>query len=252
MNPASAMTTDHDPLRPEPSPSDAEHLLAQRQREALRSLHTDVLDEPIPAAMLDTIHHAASTRQRQARWWRWGGMAASVVLAFGAGWLSHGSVGPGAAANGRADAAPLAFARQAAVAHAVYAVEQRHPVEVSAAEQEHLVQWLSKRLGKPLKAPVLNDEGFELMGGRLLPGGDGARAQFMYQGRDGQRLTLYVGGLPAPAAEAPSSAETAFRFTEEGPVPGFYWVDKGFGYALSGALPRDQLARLARLVYQQL
>lgn len=246
------MTTDHDTYGAEPSLPDNERLLAQRQREALRSLHAEVLDEPIPGAMLDTIRHATLSRQRQAQWWRWGGMAASVVLAFGAGWLSHGSMAPGGVANGPGGASPLAFARQAAVAHAVYAVEKRHPVEVSAAEQEHLVQWLSKRLGKPLKAPVLAGEGFELMGGRLLPGGDGARAQFMYEGSAGQRLTLYVGVLPPAAAAGPSPEETAFRFTDEGPVPGFYWVDKGFGYALSGALPRDQLAQLARRVYEQL
>ena len=247
------MTTDHDTPGEAPSLPENERRLAQRQRDALRSLHAEVLDEPIPAAMLDTIRHATSNRQRQAQWWRWGGMAASVVLAFGAGWLSHGSVASDGAADGPGGgASPLAFARQAAVAHVVYSVEQRHPVEVSAAEQEHLVHWLSKRLGKPLKAPVLDGEGFELMGGRLLPGGDGARAQFMYQGNGGQRLTLYVGVLPPAAAAGPSSEETAFRFTDEGPVPGFYWVDKGFGYALSGALPRDQLAHLARRIYEQL
>lgn len=246
------MTTDHDTPGTEPLLPENERLLAQRQRDALRALHAEVLDEPIPVAMLDTIRRTTSNRQRQAQWWRWGGMAASVVLAFGAGWLSHGSVAPGAVANGPGGASPLAFARQAAVAHAVYAVEQRHPVEVSAAEQDHLVQWLSKRLGKPLKAPGLAGEGFELMGGRLLPGGDGARAQFMYQSGSGQRLTLYVGVLPRAAVAGPSSEETAFRFTEEGPVPGFYWVDKGLGYALSGALPRDQLAHLARRVYEQL
>lgn len=247
------MSSDHEPVLSHSTPSDTaeEQAAWLRQREALRALHADVLNEPVPPAMLETLQRAGASHRQQATWWRWGGMAASVLLAFGAGWLAHGTSSPAGSAGG-GGAATLAFAQQAAVAHVVYAVEQRHPVEVSAAEQDHLVQWLSKRLGKPLKAPVLGDEGFELMGGRLLPGGDGARAQFMYQGRDGQRLTLYVGGLQAPAADAPSTAETGFRFTEEGPVPGFYWVDQGFGYALSGALPQDQLARLARLVYQQL
>ena len=43
------------------------------------------------------------------------------------------------------------------------------------------MQWLSRRLGKPLKVPVLAAQGYELMGGRLLPGDNGARAQFMFQ-----------------------------------------------------------------------
>lgn len=246
MKSVPAMSTDHETHRSEPSPSEA-----QRQREALRSLHVDVLDEPVPAAMLETIGRARSAREQQARWWRWGGMAAGLLLAFGAGWQMHGLTGP-RGTHALVDSGPLAFARQAAVAHAVYATEQRHPVEVSAAEQAHLVQWLSRRLGTTLKTPVLAEEGFELMGGRLLPGGAGARAQFMYQGPGQERLTLYVGALSPSSGDGQQTAETAFRFTDEGPVPGFYWMDQGFGYALSGPLPRDQLARLARLVYQQL
>ena len=87
------------------------------------------------------------------------------------------------------------FAQQASVAHAVYQPEVRHPVEVTAAQQDHLVQWLSKRLNRPLKVPALGAQGYELVGGRLLPGELGARAQFMYQNGTGQRITLYLGAL---------------------------------------------------------
>ena len=101
----------------------------------------------------------ADSHERKGQWWRWGGMAASVLLVFGAGWLSHGqwqSVRTGAGVvAAKSHGNGLEFARQAAVAHAVYAPEVRHPVEVSAAQQEHLVQWLSKRLGRPLKIPDL-------------------------------------------------------------------------------------------------
>jgi anti-sigma factor RsiW len=45
---------------------------------------------------------------------------------------------------------------------------------------------------------------------------------------------------------------TAFRFAQEGPVPRLYWVDQGFGYALSGNLGRDELMGLAEAVYGQL
>jgi anti-sigma factor RsiW len=151
-----------------------------------------------------------------------------------------------------------AFAHQAALAHAVFSPEVRHPVEVGAAEQDHLVQWLSKRLGRPLKVPVLASQGYTLVGGRLLPGEGGARAQFMFQNAAGLRVTLYLGALDArPAAagrsaDAPGNRETAFRYSTDGPVPSFYWVDQGFGYALSGAVSREELMRLAQLVYRQL
>jgi anti-sigma factor RsiW len=135
---------------------------------------------------------------------------------------------------------------RAARAHLVYSPEVRHPVEVEAKEQEHLVKWLSKRLDLPLKVPLLSSEGFELLGGRLLPGTDGPVAQFMYQDPTGKRLTLYV-TRPHKGDEV-----TAFRFAQEGRVSVFYWIDRDCGYALSGELDKPQLARVASSVYRQL
>ncbi|RYX91522.1 MAG: anti-sigma factor [Comamonadaceae bacterium] len=246
----------------------------QAQREALRGLHGELLDEPIPETLMAAARVGDTRRRQVDQWWRWGGMAAAVMLAFGIGWLSHGQLDRqgGKSATLAASAARPAqeFLRQASMAHAVYSPEVRHPVEVTAAQQDHLVQWLSKRLGRPLKVPVLAAQGYELVGGRLLPGDEGARAQFMFQNPAGLRLTLYLGAVdPKPAAptagtasaakapspalpEKASTAETAFRYSADGPVPSFYWVDQGFGYALSGAVPRDELMKLAELVYQQL
>ena len=135
---------------------------------------------------------------------------------------------------------------RAARAHLVYASEVRHPVEVDATQQDHLVKWLSKRLDIGLKVPVLAKDGFELLGGRLLPGNDGPVAQFMYQDSSGKRLTLYV-TRPRKGEEL-----TAFRFAKEGPVSVFYWIDKDCGYALSGEIDRPTLARVASTVYKQL
>jgi len=135
---------------------------------------------------------------------------------------------------------------RAARAHMVYASEVRHPVEVDATQQEHLVKWLSKRLGIDLKVPVLAREGFELLGGRLLPGNEGPVAQFMYQDQSGKRLTLYV------TRPHKGDALTAFRFAQEGPVSVFYWMDSECGYALSGELDRPALAKVATAVYRQL
>ena len=45
--------------------------------------------------------------------------------------------------------------------------------------------WLTKRLGAPVSAPSLSALGYELVGGRLLPGGAGPVALFMYGAPDG-------------------------------------------------------------------
>lgn len=221
------------------------------QREALRGLHGELLQAPVPASLRAAAQQAAQARQQVDQWWRWGGVAAGVVMAFGVGWLSHGQWQAQSSQPLAQQQTGREFIHQAALAHAVYSPEVRHPVEVGAAQQEHLVQWLSKRLGKPLKVPNLSAQGFELVGGRLLPGDEGARAQFMFQNAGGERITLYLGAVPANASNAAQQG-SAFRYAPEGAVPGFYWIDQGFGYALSGAMPRERLLQLAQAVYQQL
>jgi anti-sigma factor RsiW len=139
------------------------------------------------------------------------------------------------------------------VAHAVYAPEVRHPVEVNVAQgsateqraqEEHLARWLGKRLDMPVRLFDLRAQGFELVGGRLLPDANGPSAQLMYQNSGGQRVTVY---LRKPEA----GASTAFRFQRDGDLGLFYWIEDGFGCALVGKLPREQLLALAEAVYKQ-
>ena len=205
------------------------------QLKALLKKHFDpVITEPIPARMF----------MRRPAWMGYARAAALVMVGILIG-LALPYVRP--APPPVAAAQPAAtFPMRAARAHLVYAPEVRHPVEVDATQQEHLVKWLSKRLGLELKVPLLAAEGFELLGGRLLPGPEGPVAQFMYQDSVGKRLTLYV--------SKPNRADqpAAFRFAQEGPVAVFYWIDRDCGYALSGELDRGTLTRVAGAVYKQL
>lgn len=228
----------------------------QLQRDTLHRLHAQVLSEAVPATLLQAAQAGNAVRTTGNHWWRYGGMAAGVVMAFGAGWLANANwqemSGHETRSPSMASAQPeREFVHQAVLAHAVYTPEIRHPVEVSAQEQKHLVQWLSKRLDKPLKVPDLTTQGFDLVGGRLLPGEAGARAQFMFQNAMGQRVTLYLGAMDSAAAGV-SGKETGFRFESQTNIPSFYWVDQGFGYALAGQLPRAALMQLAQEVYRQL
>jgi len=212
-------------------PEDAERLRAYaEQNTLLRSLYNPVLDEPVPAALLAVRPHA---------WRRYAVAAAVFALGIGLGWMVRGMlIAP--------QVLPVSLARLAATAHVVYAPEVRHPVEVPAGEEEHLVSWLSKRLGTALKAPKLSPLGYELVGGRLLSGPQGPVAHFMYQDGRGQRLTLYV------SRQRGEPRDTAFRFSQEDRVSVFYWVDGNYGYALSGEVKREQLLKVAEVVYKQL
>lgn len=215
-------------------PEDAARVQAYReQNAALRAQFDPVLREPVPDRLRRIDASRRSARFAVAAGW----LVAGVFV----GWFAHAFLG----ASTVPPPAP-SFARQAAVAHAVYSPEVRHPVEVGAEQHEHLVNWLSKRVGVKLRAPLLAAEGFELVGGRLLPGDDGAVAQFMYQDAKGKRLTLYV------SRRAPGQRDTAFRFSQEDKVGVFYWIDGPLGYALSGELPKPELRAIANAVYKQL
>ncbi|MFU2024542.1 anti-sigma factor family protein, partial [Bordetella avium] len=137
------------------------------------------------------------------------------------------------------------FAQRAAVAHAVFASDMRRPVEVGADQEQAMVTWLTRRLGKQVHAPVLTAAGYELVGGRVLPGRQGAVAQLMYSSAAGQRLTLYV-------THEAKGETAAFRYMQDGPVGVFYWIEGRLGYALSGEVPREELLRLAESIYRQL
>jgi anti-sigma factor RsiW len=204
-----------------------------RQNRELRALFDPVLEEPVPRRL-------RPGRARHPRpLLRYAAVAAWLALGGVIGWHLH-------AYNSVRSAESAAWARRAAVAHVVYSPEVRHPVEVGADQETHLVNWLSKRLGTPLKVPHLGGMGYTLVGGRLLPGERGPVAQFMYQDGRGQRLTLYVRTNPD------DTRETAFRFAQENKVGVFYWLDRKLGYALSGEVEKAELLRVATAVYRQL
>jgi anti-sigma factor RsiW len=214
------------------APEEMARVAAYReQNAALHAAFDPVLDEPAP----ERLRHPALRRHRTS----YAVAAGWLIVGVAIGWVAHGLVAPGGSLS-------QSLPRQAALAHAVYSPEVRHPVEVGANEQEHLVNWLSKRVGSKLKAPLLTGEGYELVGGRLLPGEGGAVAQFMYQDQKGKRLTLYVSRLVG------KTRDTAFRFSQEDRVAVFYWIDGALGYALSGELPKDELLTIAMVVYKQL
>jgi anti-sigma factor RsiW len=216
-------------------PEEAARARSYRQlNDALRAHYEPMLDEAVPEHLLVRQTSWRAHARTFAR--------AAAVLAIGVaiGWVTRGYAPLPAAAS------IANLPKQAAIAHAVYAPEVRHPVEVGADEEEHLVRWLSKRLGTELKCPSLAAYGFTLVGGRLLSGPDGPVAHFMFQDGKGTRLTLYVSG------ERKGTAETSFRYAQEDRVSVFYWVEGKFGYALSGELGREQMLGIANAVYQQL
>ena len=215
-------------------------------RDALRARLDPVLGEPVPALLVQAVLQARA----QPRWAQAavvaGLLVAGALVGAGGMWQWQGQRMAGALAAAQAGT-PAGWVQRAALAHSVYVPEPRHPIEVKA-QEEHLARWLTRRIDIPVKLFDLRDEGFGLMGGRLLPDAGGKSAQLMYESVDAatpkQRVTVYL-------RKPDSSAPTAFSYRQQGELGEFYWVEAGAGYALVGALPKERLLALAQAIYKQ-
>ncbi len=201
----------------------------KQDRAALATAYGPIAAEPLSSRLAGALAAPPPFWRRAA--------AAVAIFAIGAaaGWAGNAFLLP----------PPMSQAdiiKEAIGAHRVFIPEVRHPVEVGANEEAHLVQWLSRRLGKPLKAPDLSKAGFKLVGGRLLADQGKPAALFMYENAGGQRITIHaIGG--------DGGSPTAFRYREIDGFAAFYWIDAGLSYAVIGRLQRDKLLEVARLAY---
>ncbi len=184
-------------------------------------------------------------RHARHSWPRRAAIAASIAAIFAAGGLS-GHYGPALFEKPELQlTASETLPQQAQNAFLVYASEVRHPVEVFANDEAHLVTWLGKRLAiQNLKVPDLQALGFRLVGGRLLPVDGKPGAMFMYQDQGGERLTVLVG-------RNAGNRTTSFRFASADNLETFYWIDGQLGYAVTGEISRGLLRQVAEQCYEQ-
>lgn len=216
----------------------ARSLRFNSDRVRLRDAFAGVLEEPVP----DRLSRRAAGEKSAAPALRWRfAVAATLFLALGAsgGYLA-GIRGIGVEAHAEDE-----LAEDAIAAHTIYAAEQRHAVEVGADDKDHLLAWLSKRVGVTLVAPDLQAEGFHLVGGRLLPAGQKTAGLLLYEDAKGNRVSIYV------TAEGEEKSKGIYKL-EAGGASAVYWLDEGWGCAVVGTLPQDQLLDVGRKAYRQL
>jgi anti-sigma factor RsiW len=208
-------------------------------RNRLRKTFAGVVAEPVPDRLTKLVTGEPAKPMFGAPRWRAVAAAAAIFMA--------GCVGGYFAAEGLRLEEPAEdlLAEEAIAAHTIYAAEQRHAVEVGAGDKDHLLGWLSKRVGLTLIAPDLAAEGFELVGGRLLPAGQKTAALLLYEDRNGSRISIYV------TAEGEAKAKGTYR-AETGGASAVYWMDKGWGCAVVGTLAQERLVGVARDAYRQL
>jgi len=214
----------------------------QRQNEALHALFDPAGHEPVPAHLKPSTIAAGRPANSNFRWSQIAAALVLVLLGGALGWAGRDVVTP-------TEAASDILIDSAVIAHSLYVKENRHAVEVAAADREHLVTWLSNRVTQPIDPPDLSAEGFQFVGGRLLPPADygktGPAAQLMYENAASERVTVYItSALPDRA--------TAYEFTSRGPHEALYWANDKITCTVVGELADAEMKTVATKVYQQL
>lgn len=215
-------------------PEEAARVAAWRAHAtAIRERWGGVAGEPLPDRLqIDRIAKRANGI--------WKKIAAAALIAFltggAAGWYGREAT----AVPGNTQIAK-ALADAAIEAHRLYINEVRHPVEVRANE-EHLLRWLSRRVGSVVHAPDLSEQGLKLMGGRLLPGPNSPTALLMYEGTGGERVTI-------TCTSAGKEGQTAFKWRQAGEFGALAWTEGGLAFVVAGPADRDRLDKVARQIY---
>jgi anti-sigma factor RsiW len=133
---------------------------------------------------------------------------------------------------------PQPWIMQVAQYHKIYAREQRHLVEVSAAETPHIEQWLGKRLDDlAFKVPDLRSFGLTFKGARMLVINGTPVAQLVYLPADGRAVALCV--IHSKKDDKPL---TASKSDDLNMVD---WRLKGYGFVVIGWENPDQLQAIA-------
>jgi anti-sigma factor RsiW len=136
-----------------------------------------------------------------------------------------------------------AMAKQAVTAHRTFAQDRARPVEIPASDEALLRRRIAEHLGRAFPIPDLSQDGFRLIGGRILSAEGGPAAQLAYNDNRSDRVTVYI--------HVGDRGETSFRSIAEGDVQALYWVDDGCGYVVSGRLDRERLQQIAESVFRQ-
>jgi anti-sigma factor RsiW len=205
----------------------------QRQNDALRALGTSL--DRAPTRLPFKVQRRRPIGVRALRALPWAAAVAGLLVLGGAG---------GWWARNKLDTETPELSQLSAVAYQLYSKQTKHPVEVWANERDHLQKWLTICLNAPLVAPEFANDGYTLVGGRLLSNTQGAAALLLYEGKDKQHVALYIANT-AQWGHGPA------MFEEVGKVGTFTWIQGPLWYSLAGNLDAAELKRMARIVNQQ-
>jgi anti-sigma factor RsiW len=206
----------------------------------LRAAFASIAAKPVLASIPEPRSDVARRAGRPSPWMATAAAILLILVVGGAsGWFMRGQMVPPHLAG------IPALAEEAVVNHLVYTADHGRPVELAADREADLVRWLSKRLNTPLKVPDLTSDGYRFLGGRLAATDYGPAAMLMYEGPNGNRLTIFTRPMlrnQKPTKTIPISADG---------VSGFAWICDGLGYSVLATDAGTDLRSVADAVRRQ-
>lgn len=158
-------------------------------------------------------------------------IAAGVAL-FAMGWGAHMTLGP-------AGQAYPSYVAEGLGAHTVFAQDAVYPVEFTPEATAAALDWMSEKLKRKIASPELDALGLTLVGTRLSGTREGPLAQFIYEDRTGNRLSLVVMPHPEGAPEAD------LRVARQDSNSVGYWSDAALDFAVIADTSNLQIETVA-------
>jgi len=229
------------------NPEDARRVARYRAQNAgLHALYDDILHEDIPPETL------AAFGARRSGIPPWAAIAAAVVLFIvgaAGGWGLRGMDTDTDAGNQVVASAPIDTQElivRAAMAHLVSSEDDMH--KPASGRLGDMDEYITDRMGKPVRVPRLDSFGYRLLGSRVLPDTAGPAAQFVFADDTGKKVSLYVRG------EQANGVDITYALADD--LSMFYWNDSDRSYAMVADVEdeagREALLTAAKAVYGQL
>ncbi len=123
-------------------------------------------------------------------------------------------------------------------AHKVYTQDAKRPVEIPAEQPGALRDWISNRIGAPVRDVRLDRFGYRYSGGRLVTDGLNPAGQLQFIGGPGRKITIFV--------RRNSGKATPTKMVEIDGIKAVLWSVGQLDYAVIGQIPKKQLFSIAR------
>ncbi len=218
------------------------------------SAFEEFLHDPVPLSLVrhikqgpgaaprnDRIAAAAPRQVRHKLWPR--ALAASLALLLVGG--STGFIIGKASTDGAQPLSAVAartWLDDIADYHRIYARQEKHLVEVPAAQADTIRTWLSESVGVSFRLPDLQTEGLTFEGARLLVAAGKPVAQLMYKTEDGDVVAICF------LKSKPGSTDTPKSESIRDDLAMISWQKSGASYVVVGSSANANLRELAERV----